>query len=403
MVPSDCEVTFVQMIQRHGARFPTSKKTAKYAAMMSQIKAGVAASAYTGDYAFLANYTYALGADDLTAFGAQESFNAGAKFYHRYRSLADKVAPFVRSADQERVVFTAKNWTAGFQAAKSASATLPILLLSEADGQNNTIDASTCPAFESSTTGDDAQDAWRDVFVPAIRTRLSSALPGAALTKSQVVYLMDMCPMETVATAAGTVSEFCKLFTEDEWRSYDYYQTLGKYYSDGWGNKLGAAQGVGFVNEFLARLTGSLSYANSDRTTVNHTLDGSSTTFPIGADYRFFADFSHDDPMTSIFSAFGFYNETATLSTSVRAPANETGGFSAAWAVPFAGRAYIEKQTCKPTKGCATNEYIRVIINDRVIPLQNCGADNLGRCKVKSFINSLSLAQSGANWEQCYA
>ena len=38
---------------------------------------------------------------------------------------------------------------------------------------------------------------------------------------------------------------------------------------------------------------------------------------------------------------------------------------------------------------------MRIIVNDRVIPLQNCGADQLGRCELGAFVESLGFARGG--------
>ena len=87
-----------------------------------------------------------LGADQLTLFGQQEMINSGIKFYSRYRVLADHMDPFFRASGEARVVHSARNFTQGYQQAKLAkfgptnSATYPsqLLVISEAEGSNNT-------------------------------------------------------------------------------------------------------------------------------------------------------------------------------------------------------------------------------------------------------------------------
>jgi hypothetical protein len=409
-IPGNCSVTFVQMLSRHGARYPTSKKTTSYQAMFTQIKANV--KNYTSSYAFVVNFNYTLGSDLLTPFGSQELVNAGTKFYGRYQNISNTLTPFVRASSSQRVIDSATNWTAGFHAAKSAGCPTcadpypyNVVVLSEATGSNDTLDPSTCNNYETganSNVGSNAQATFANTFTAPIQARLNANLPGANLTQAQTIYMMDMCPFVTVASPTGAISQFCSLFTTDEWADYNYYQSLGKWYSDGWGNPLGATQGVGFVNELIARLTAT---PVNDHTSTNTTLDGNPATFPIGGSAQFFADFSHDDPMTSIFSAFGFYTNTSTIlpTTSIVTPA-QAGGFSAGYAVPFSSRMYLEKQTCTSTNKCGkpiSTDYVRVIINDRVIPLNYCGADAYGRCTVANFVASLGFATSQGMWSQC--
>lgn len=299
-IPPGCEVTFAQILSRHGARDPTASHTVLYNQTIQQIQENV--HSFVGDYAFLEDYVYTLGADQLTPFGEQELVNSGIKFYHRYPSLTRHSSPFFRSSGQTRVVESAQNFSQGYHQARSddRNATAPdafpysILVIPEVDGINNTLNHGLCTNFENGTehkTGDDAQDVWRAIFTRPITARLNQDLPGANLSSEQTIYIMDLCPFNTVASATGVISPFCGLFSVAEWQQYDYYQSLGKYYGFGNGNQLGPTQGVGFTNELIARLTGR---PVVDHTSVNHTLDESKKTFPLGTGHVLFADFSHD-------------------------------------------------------------------------------------------------------------
>lgn len=63
---------------------------------------------------------------------------------------------------------------------------------------------------------------------------------------------MDVCPYETVALG---YSEFCGLFTEKEWKGYEYRWDLFWWYSSAFGYKNARAQGRGWVQELVSRLT----------------------------------------------------------------------------------------------------------------------------------------------------
>jgi hypothetical protein len=389
------------MLGRHGARDPTASKTTKYNATVDAIHSSV--TSYGKGYEFIKDYEYTLGADDLTVFGQQELVNSGIKFYERYQKLTKANTPFFRTSGEARVVESAQNFTQGFHQARlaanpSTSDGYPYSILSipEAVGVNNTLEHELCTAFENgtdSTISASAQATYLAVFGPSIMARLNANLPGANLTLTQTIYIMDLCPFNTVASTNGTISQWCSLFTADEWKSYGYYQSLGKYYGFGFGNPLGPTQGVGFTNELIARLTNT---TVSDHTSTNATLDSSRATFPLGL--PLYADFSHDNDMTGIFSAMGLYNATTALSNTTIETTEDTHGYSAGWTVPFGARMYVEKMTC----GASDDELVRVIVNDRVIPLQNCGADTLGRCALDSFIESLSFARNGGHWDQCF-
>jgi hypothetical protein len=403
-IPNGCQVTFVQVLSRHGARGPTAFRTTWYNKTIQQIQKNV--KSFTGDYTFLQEYVYTLGADQLTTFGEQEMVNSGIKFYNRYECLTKQFSPFLRSSSQTRVVESAQNFSQGYHQAlladRNATAKdtypYPITVIGEGNGSNNTLNHGLCTEFENGTDShiaDDAQAKWRAIFTPPITTRLNHNLRGANLSPAQTIYMMDLCPFNTVASETGAISPFCALFTVDEWHQFDYYQSLGKYYGFGNGNALGPTQGVGFANELIARLTNK---PVVDHTSTNHTLDSSNSTFPIGPGHVLFADFSHDNDLTTIFSALGLYNATAPLSNTSIETTAQTAGYSASWTVPFAARAYFEKMTCRGMK----EELVRVIVNDRVIPLQTCGADQLGRCTLDKFVESLTFAMEGGKWDQCF-
>ncbi|KAF2138140.1 uncharacterized protein K452DRAFT_301501 [Aplosporella prunicola CBS 121167] len=402
-IPETCTLTFAQVLSRHGARDPTSGKTTKYNDTISKIQQN--AQSFAGKAAFLKDFTYDLGADELTAFGETELYNSGVKFYERYQALARGHRLFVRASAQSRVVASGQHFTEGFHAAMQAdkaanrSADFPYDLhpVSEAEDQNNTMSHALCTAFENED--DDAisargQGIYSDLVFPAITARVNNEiLPGANLTQKETSYLMDLCPFYTVADPSGALSPFCALFTEHEWKQYDYYQTLGKYYHYGAGDPLGPTQGVGYANELAARLTRS---PVQDRTSSNRTRDADPAFFPLGANDRLFADFSHDNDMTAAFFALGLFNATEPLTPEQRAEPALTAGYASAWTVPFAARLYVEAFRCAEGE----EEYVRFVLNDRVLPL-GC-ADENGACKLSEFVDGLAFARSGGKWDQCF-
>jgi hypothetical protein len=393
--PRGCSVTFASVLSRHGGRDPTAGKAIAYGALVGLIQS--TSTAFPGEFAFLKDYKYTLGADQLTDAGRQEMVNSGAHFHRRYAKLLGKHTPFVRSSGQDRVVESANKWLQGYaQAAHQSRPGTIDVKIPEGAGINNTLSHEICTQFEEgplNELGDAAQALWTAHFVPPVQARINSRL-GTNLSSGEIIYLMDMCPFDTLASPTAKVSDFCHIFTEDEWHQYDYYESLGKYYGYGNGNPLGPTQGVGYVNELLARLTET---PVRDETNTNRTLDSDPATFPL--DRKVYADFSHDNDMTAIFAALGIYNSTKPLSNTTVESTKQTNGYSAAWTVPFAARMYVEKLSCDHEE----EEYVRVIVNDRVRPLEFCGGDKHGRCTLTKFVESQSFARGGGHWDQCFA
>ncbi|RDA95184.1 hypothetical protein CP533_1920 [Ophiocordyceps camponoti-saundersi (nom. inval.)] len=349
-------------------------------------------------YEFMRDYNPANETDRLTELGEEQMLDLGREFELRYGHLPQKV--FIRASGSERVIMSARKFSSGYDESYGDGMKTDdeenFIIIPERDGFNNTLDHQACTAFEQGPAADlghSKQKAWLESWVAPITERLNRDLPGANLSLIETVYVMDQCPFNSVVEQDAPPSMFCHMFSSDEWSGYGYYQSLGKWYGHGNGNPLGPTQGVGYVNELIARLTGQ---PVKDHTSTNSTLDTDPKTFPIGR--ALYADFSHDNTMTSIYAALGLYSANEDLPVTHMLSPEEAQGYSAAWTVPFAGRMYVEKMKCG-----GEDELVRILVNDRVIPLQGCNADKLGRCTLDRFVSSLEFARHGGRWQECFA
>ncbi|KAK6508769.1 hypothetical protein TWF481_003539 [Arthrobotrys musiformis] len=391
---TNCRVTLVNVLSRHGARYPTDGAGRLINGTLNKLKSQGTFSAKTG---FIRDFKYTLGSDNLTTFGEKEMYNSGVKFYRRYKSLASDHDPFFRFSAQQRVIDSGENFVQGFvdekmkQTGKPPIPFPPPVLVYEGPRFNNTMDHGTCGKFENSTIASAAQTEFAAVFTKPIIKWLKTEISGVDILPVDVISLMSLCPFYTIAQPTGDpLPKFCDLFTHREFELYNYYLSLGKFYGYGPGNPLGPAQGIGYTNELIARLTGT---PVNDSTTTNTTLDSDPVTFPLGR--KLYADFSHDNTMTSIFSALNLFQGIANLSTTTM---DRDSKFNAAELVPFASRMYVETLQCSDNK---KEEFVRVIVNDRIMELKACKGDGKGRCTVAAFVDSLQWARDGGNWAEC--
>jgi hypothetical protein len=86
-----------------------------------------------------------------------------------------------------------------------------------------------CP---SSASSKEEMKAFIDLTVRPIADRLNSAAPGANLDPQDVHAIMHLCPFETVAKEK--TSPFCSLFSEQDFKIYEYAGDLEKFYNTGW-------------------------------------------------------------------------------------------------------------------------------------------------------------------------
>lgn len=150
-------------------------------------------------------------------------------------------------------------------------------------------------------------------------------------------------------------------------------------------------QGVGYVNELIARLTGQ---PVQDETQTNRTLDTSPVTFPLNR--TMYADFSHDNQMVAIYSAIGLFRQQEPLSTTNPNPKRT-------WRVsrmtPFAGRMVTEKLKC------GGGDFVRILVDDALQPLEFCGAGPSGMCNLQAFVASQRYARNNGegDFQKCFA
>lgn len=119
------------------------------------------------------------------------------------------------------------------------------------------------------------------------------------------------------------------------------------YYNNGPGSPVAAAQGKGYLDEFIARFTGQYPQANS---ALNETFDNSSTYFPLNQ--SIYADATHEVVVLDTLTAF---NLTALFQGPPLSPKGNRGqnSFVASQVVPFATHFTTQVLSCpayQPTK-----------------------------------------------------
>jgi len=334
--------------------------------------------------AFLKDYKYELGMNGLVAFGAHEAQHAGKVYYDRYSDLVSlDNLPFVRASSSSRVVQSATNWTAGFSVA-SHHVYNPKLSVILNDELNDTLH-NECPNAGDS---DVQTEKWLSIYGPPIAARLNRQAPAANLTPSDIYSLMSLCPFESVFKE--TLSPFCSLFSDAEFGQFEYSGDLDKYYKTGYGQPLGRVQGVGYVNELIARLTGK---PVRDHTQTNHTLTSSPATFPLNR--GIYADFSHDNQMIAIYTAIGLFPQSTAPDPSLPDPNRN---WLASHLVPFSAQMVTEKVLC------GEKEYVRIFVGDALQPLEFCGAKEDGMCELGAFVESQAYARNdgSGDFEKCF-
>ncbi|EIT75539.1 multiple inositol polyphosphate phosphatase [Aspergillus flavus] len=327
-VPRGCELSQVHVLHRHAQRYPTSWKLdggviEDFAQKLKNYtKRHDNATVGKGALSFLNEWEYVLGEDLLLVSGAATEATSGANVWSKYgRALyhapvgvasydsslnvypngTERPKPIFRTTDQARILESARWWLSGFfgnTGANSSYSEYDLVITHEGTGFNNTLASDgSCPG--DLEEGDDSGEKFIPNLTKDALKRLSHFLPSDFnLTAYDVVGMFSLCPYETAALGS---SSFCSLFTEQEWRDFEYFVDLQFYGNYGFGAPTGRAQGIGYVLELAARLEGKR--IETSDTSINATVDSKPATFPLNQ--PLYMDMSHDDVIVGVLAALG--------------------------------------------------------------------------------------------------
>ncbi|GAB7349237.1 hypothetical protein MBLNU459_g8398t1 [Dothideomycetes sp. NU459] len=458
-LPAGCQIEQVSTLQRHANRFPTGYfddgiNDEHFAAKVANFTAANKSKMFSGPLAFLNTYEYQMGSGYLTGLGASTEFMSGVQFWNRYgRTLYNasvsqlaynattangtaRPKPVLRTTSQSRIQNSQINWALGFFGTSFQTTPDPtlanftnafdVVIIPEGGTENNTL-ASYDSCFNEDVDnlgdlGDLDLYQYIAIYLKNATARLQTYVPsGFNLTLNDTYAMQSICAYENGYIG---MSDFCTLFTEDEWAGFENTLDIEYFYDYAWGNPTGRAQGIGYLQELLARLQNQ--YIFSSNSSVNSTITNNPTDFPLGR--PFYADFSHDDIIISVLTAMSldYFREAPSLT---QYPPDPKRHFVLSKMTPFGGRLITETIGCSspnpaavhnhrtqyyPTQygynpANATNKFIRMRLNNGILPLNTIrGGACLGRtdglCAMKSFIASQNASYALSNYDYaCFA
>lgn len=405
-----CTVKQVHILHRHGARYPTSSTTegAPYfgavIANVSKLNHPDSNFSASGPLSFLNTWKYELGAEVLNPVGTQQLFDSGVQHFYQYGRLYnasnEKHKPVIRTTSEQRILDSARYWTLGFFGWDAPTKINLEVILEGGDGLgtpgafNNTLASyDTCNNSDTITVGDTyLRPVWDAIYLPAPRERLQQYVSGLELTNEMVYGMQSLCAYETVALG---YSNFCGLFTKEEWNGFEY--DLDLQFSGDYGimSPNGKAQGIGWVSEFLDRLTNT-TWNPATITTENSTLDSNPTYFPL--DQTMYVDFSHDDILLSVLTALNYTQVVGEFLDPANPDPNRT--FVLSHITPFAARIVFEVIECDDKPG---KRFIRTKLNEAVIPYSGAEGCPAGKslCPMEDFVKfQQANAYKDANFDK---
>jgi hypothetical protein len=226
LAPENCSVTQVQLLYRHGARYPTSG--APPSTFAAKIHDATENGLTTwGELEFLNKWTYKLGAELLTPFGRSQNFELGVAFRQQYGYLLNNFTeqgrlPVFTTESQDRMVKTALNFAAGFFGVPEYIDEYDLEIVIETPGLNNTgAPYEICTNSNVNSKGyqgSTAAAAFSQNAFNSTLERLNSQIQGVEFLPTDAIAMLQLCAYETDALG---YSAFCELFTEDDFKNFE--------------------------------------------------------------------------------------------------------------------------------------------------------------------------------------
>lgn len=248
--------------------------------------------------------------------------------------------------------------------------------------------------------------------------RFSAYLPQEFnLTTMDVYAMFSMCPYEYATLGQ---SSFCSLFTEQEWKDFEYAIDMMFYGNNNFGSPSGRAQGIGYVEEIAARLQSRL-IMKSD-SSINYTYDDNTKEFPLHQ--PMYMDMSHETVIVAVLAALGLdYFKYGPRGMPSDVPHAVPRNFVMDKVAPFGARLFTEVWTCPSdveldnledqmyknpdlSSNSDTTDYIRFVLNDAPVPVEGlapCKGSANGFCDMMKFLNYVpELTKQAMYQEACF-
>ncbi|CAH2353096.1 repressible acid phosphatase [[Candida] railenensis] len=370
-IPENCKLEQVQMLGRHGERYPTTNSGNKFKEIYDKLM--VFKGTYKDEFSFLNDESYSYFVENPAFYehettpensegtfaGTKTAFRHGETFRKRYGELYDDGILPIFTSNSGRCFTTSEYFAKGFLGAGYTADKVKFSILAEEDcstcnhdlGANSLTPRNACTNFDS----DENQETKSQVdktYLKLALERFKISNPQIPLVEDDVANLFKYCAYEINVSGQ---SPMCNIFTNVEYLKYSYSESVAKYYSTGPGHRL--SEVIGSV-----MLKASVKLLKEDNPSN-----------------KIWLSFSHDTDIEMYLAALGIISPEQDLT-----PSHQTvfpNPYSHSDLVPQGARIYTEKYSCQGTS------YIRYILNDAVIPLRNCSSGPGYSCSLGDFIS----------------
>lgn len=362
-------------MSRHAERYPTAKAGKGQKAVVDRMRES--GKVFYGDLAFFNNWTFFWSPEDLEQLtstgphsGTLGSFTTGVRLRPRYEhllkmALATRKPTTFWASSCQRVIETAQNFALGFFGLdyyrSNNTALLEVIPEDPSRAGDTLTPGRTCLQNRIDKKKGQAQGyrlhkKYIARYVPPIRARLH-AHTGILFEDIEIYHMQEMCGFEI--TVRGR-SNWCDVFTQDEFLAFEYARDLLHYYRAGPGQKYAASMGWLWLNA-----------------TTNLMLEGPDAG-------TLFFSFVHDGDIAPMMTALDVINDEEHLPIT-HIPHDRK--WRKSQVTPMGGRVILEVLNCTSEDGRSKDKFVRLNINDGITALPDCQSGPGKSCPLEQFVN----------------
>lgn len=374
--PEGCQLSQVQVIARHGERYPTTSKAQKL--FNTWYKFSNYTREFNGSLSFL-NDDYTFFIQDLsnieqeTTFknsldvlnpytGEMDSKKHAREFLDEYSELLENTTSLpIFTTSSRRVHDTAQYFIDAL--GEQYNVTLETVSEELSAGANTISAGNSCPGWDGSANSN-ITDSFSSEYLKDISSRLNKENTGLNLTVSDAYILFNWCAFEINIKG---YSYMCDIFTQEELINYAYYDDLTSYYQDGPGYDMIYDVGSNLFNASVKLLK------QSDE-----------------LDLKAWISFTHDTDIVNLMTTIGLFDNGKKLDPSY-VPFRDL-VYHKSWQTPQGARLYTQKYQC------SNESYVRYVLNDVVIPLETCSSGPGFSCPVDDFYDYAADRMKGRDF-----
>ncbi|WWC91642.1 uncharacterized protein L201_006588 [Kwoniella dendrophila CBS 6074] len=268
-----------------------------------------------------------------------------------------------------------------------------------------------CDTFDKKPSLEPANK-WLSVYAPKVIERLRGEIPELAeeLNDQDILAMQMLCGYESIAVGH---SEFCHLFTDEEWLDVEYYFDVRFHYMMGYGSPLSPYLGMPWAKTAKHLLAGKDTKGDGEHTPNQD--DGTLGTYKKGGKLPepklppnathtqlLHPSFTHRESPAFVAVFLNLFNSSEHAHPSSETPPLDHRVDDRAWRtshlVSFLGHVALERfhQNHKHKQ----QDYVRAVVNGRAEKMSGCEDGLDGSCKWETFDKWIDeRAQRWGDWE----